>query len=160
MGPAALAAIHALCFDGAPRPWSEAEFADLLASGNVVLVTRDAGFALARLAGPEAELLTIAVAPTARRRGNGRLLLAGIEAECAARGAVEIFLEVAESNRAARRLYAAAGYGQVGFRRDYYTEGGRRRVSALVLRKVLFGRAGDDPGPRHPVHRRARTDTG
>lgn len=143
MGPADLAAIHALCFDGAPRPWSEAEFADLLASANVVLVTRDAGFALARLAGPEAELLTIAVAPPARRRGIGRRLLDGIEAACAARGAGEIFLEVAETNRAARRLYEAAGYSRVGFRRDYYAEGGRRRVSAFVLRKTLAGRAGE-----------------
>jgi ribosomal-protein-alanine N-acetyltransferase len=44
-----------------------------------------------------------------------------------------MFLEVAEANAAARALYAAAGFAEVGRRRRYYADGG----DALVLRRGL-----------------------
>jgi ribosomal-protein-alanine N-acetyltransferase len=53
--------------------------------------------------------------------------------EAAARGAQEIFLEVAESNAAARALYAKARAQEVGRRRRYYADG----ADALVLRLVV-----------------------
>jgi ribosomal-protein-alanine N-acetyltransferase len=51
-------------------------------------------------------------------------------AEAVRRGAVEIFLEVAEPNAAARALYACAGAREVGRRPRYYADG----ADALVLR--------------------------
>jgi len=135
--PERLAALHALAFTAAPRPWSAAEFTVLLAEPSTILVDRTGGFAVGRIAGPEAELLTLAVDPAARRAGLGRQLVASFEAEAAARGAEVALLEVAVTNAAARALYAALGYAQVGRRRGYYVPAGALPVDALVLSKPL-----------------------
>jgi ribosomal-protein-alanine N-acetyltransferase len=137
MTPEGLAALHALAFTDAPRPWTAGEFAALLAAPTTLVVARAAGFALGRVAGPEAELLTLAVHPEARRRGLGRGLVAGFEAAAAARGAVEVLLEVAVTNAAGRALYDGLGYAVVGRRRGYYRPAGGAPVDALVLRRGL-----------------------
>ncbi len=141
MTPAALARLHADVFVR-PRPWSAAEFAALLALPSTVLATAPGGFALGRVAAGEAELLTLAVAAHARRQGLGRRLLAACEAAAAARGARRLVLEVAADNLAARALYAAAGYGEVGRRRGYYAAlPGLAAADAILLAKTL-----DTPG--------------
>lgn len=137
MTPEALASLHARAFTDTPRPWTAAEFAAFLAEPTTILAARPEGFAVGRVAGPEAELLTLAVDPDARRRGVGRGLVAAFEAEAAARGAVEALLEVAVTNRPARGLYAALGYAQVGRRRRYYCRPEAPPVDALVLAKPL-----------------------
>jgi [ribosomal protein S18]-alanine N-acetyltransferase len=134
--PAERAALHARCFGHAPRPWSEEEFAEMLDQAGVFAADCDGGFAVGRVVAGEAELLTLAVAPEARREGRGRRLLAAFEAEAMARGAVAVFLEVGEDNLAARGLYAAEGYASAGYRRDYYGPAGAK-VGALVLKKPL-----------------------
>ncbi len=137
MTPEAMAALHASCFGAAPRPWTAAEFADLLAGPGTVALTRSGGLALIRVAGPEAELLTIAVDPARRRRGIGAALLGEALATASARGAAEMFLEVAAANAAARALYAAAGFAEVGCRPAYYRAPGAEPDDALVLRRGL-----------------------
>lgn len=78
---------------------------------------RIAGFLVARkVADDERELLNLAVAPEFRRQGVGRDLLVGLLAEV--RGA--IFLEVRESNQAARNIYKSMGFKEVGNRPAYY----------------------------------------
>lgn len=137
MHPEALAALHALCFDDTPRPWSAAEFEGLLAQPGTFLETHDDGFAVGRVAGPEAELLTLAVHPEARRLGVGRTLLGRFEATAARLGATETLLEVAETNAAARMLYAGAGYGLAGRRPLYYRPARGRGIDGLILRRHL-----------------------
>lgn len=137
MTPDALAALHARCFTDAPRPWTAEEFSSLLALPTTLLILLPDGFALGRTAGPETELLTLAVAPEARRRGLGRTLVTNCETAARARGATEAFLEVAETNAPARALYAALGYVEAGCRPGYYRLPNGSRVAALVLRKVL-----------------------
>ena len=139
MTPERLAALHVLAFTDAPRPWTAVEFAALLAEPSTLLAVRDAGFALGRVAGPEAELLTLAVHPAARRRGLGRALVAAFEEAAAAQGAVEALLEVAVTNAAAQALYAGLGYLPVGRRPGYYRPSGGPPVDALVLRRALPG---------------------
>jgi len=95
------------------------------------------GFALGRVQADQAEILTIAVRPGARGQGVGRALLNALLAEAAKRGAMDLFLEVAEPNLAARALYARAGAKEVGRRRRYYADG----ADALVLRLPVEGRA-------------------
>ncbi len=127
-----LAALHAACFT-VPRPWTSAEFASLLASPTVVAITTTHGFALGRVTADEAELLTIAVHPDARRQGTGRKLLSDLIDRIAARGATALFLEVSAENDSAIALYRAAGFAEAGRREAYYSDG-RRRIDALVLR--------------------------
>lgn len=120
-----------------PRPWSAAEFAGLLELPGAFLVAEGAGFALGRVVLDEAELLTLAVAPEAQRRGLGARCLAGYEAEAAARGAALSHLEVAADNAAALALYRRAGYGESGRRRGYYAEPPAPPADALLMSKAL-----------------------
>ncbi len=132
-----LARLHARCFI-VPRPWGEAEFARLLADPLAfLLVEGDAGFLLGRAVAGEAELLTLAVAPEARRRGLGQSLLARYLYQSRLRGAAYAFLEVAEDNSVARALYARAGFAEVGRRRGYFHAPDGRRIDALVMRRDL-----------------------
>lgn len=135
---AVLAGLHARCFAEA---WSAEAFARLLSSpGCAALVARldaaPAGFALYRVAADEAELLSLAVLPAARRRGLGRALLRAVQAQARARGAATLFLEVGAENRAAGALYRAAGFAVVGRRPGYYAAAGPAG-DALLLRRAL-----------------------
>jgi ribosomal-protein-alanine N-acetyltransferase len=133
-----LAALHAACFM-APwdRPWTERSFAEVLrmpGSGAYIaaLETEPVGFALARIAADEAELLLIGVHPEHRRGGYGRVLLNHVVAALREAGAARLYLEVAEGNQAGTAFYRAAGFAPVGRRAKYY-EG----EDALVLMKAL-----------------------
>ncbi len=137
MTPDDLAEIHALCFDGAPRPWSADEFRSLLGDPNIRLLELPHGFALARLAGDEMELLTLAVHPATRRQGLGTTLLRRLDEQARQNRAEQILLEVAASNVSALKLYENNGFEQVGHRKDYYVSPNGPKVSALVLRKTL-----------------------
>jgi [ribosomal protein S18]-alanine N-acetyltransferase len=135
------AALHARCFDTAPRPWSAAEFLGLFRMPGVLLLEHGQGFAVVRLAGPEAEVLTLVVAPECQRQGIARALLRQIEARVLASGGEQILLEVAATNSAARSLYASEGYEQVGRRCGYYGTPRGPKIDALVLAKCVAGRA-------------------
>jgi ribosomal-protein-alanine N-acetyltransferase len=92
------------------------------------------GYVVALVMGPEAEIADLAVAPEARRLGIGRALLARVLAELGEAGARTVYLEVRESNLAARTLYEADGFESVGRRRGYY----RHPVEdALVLMREI-----------------------
>jgi ribosomal-protein-alanine N-acetyltransferase len=132
----ALAAIHAAGFrDG--EAWSSAVFDSQLAQpGCFALIDAAGGMLLARITADEAEILTLAVAPQARRAGIGAALLGRAMQRAAASGAAAMFLEVASGNLSARKLYEKAGFIRVGRRARYYPNGG----DALVLRADLTGR--------------------
>lgn len=141
MTPQAMTALHALCFS-VPRPWTAEAFAALLTSPLVFFCGTEQGFILGRVVAGEAELLTLAVHPDARRRGMGRQLLAEFHARAQARAATEAFLEVAADNLPAIGLYTAGGYVRAGLRRGYYSRAPRKPVDALILRKDLGPPAG------------------
>ena len=132
MTPADLAALHAACFTS-PRPWSEAEFAGFLSNRLVFLLTEPGGFLLGRVIADEAEILTLAVDPACRRRGIAARLVDAFLTESKQRGAASAFLEVAESNSAARALYASAGFTESGRRRGYYDRLDGGAEDGLVL---------------------------
>jgi len=137
MTAAEMALVHAAAFT-TPRPWSEAEIADLLASPLCFALTESGGFLLGRVVAGEAELLTIAVAPNARRRGLGLTLAKGFLDMARHRGAESAFLEVAASNAAARALYAAVGFIAAGKRRSYYQHPDGTTEDALILVRTLI----------------------
>lgn len=131
-----LAAIHQRAMR-VPAPWSAQTIAGFLAAPGAILATSAHGFALGRVIVDEAELLTLAVLPEARRQGEARRCLAAFEQEAAARGAVRAFLEVAETNAAARSLYRAAGWDETGSRRAYYADPEGGTINAIVMSKTL-----------------------
>lgn len=132
-----MAALHGRCFT-TPRPWNEVEFAGLLTDPLAfLLVEADAGLLLGRAVAGEAELLTLAVAPEARRRGLGQRLVGRFLYQARLRGAQSAFLEVAEDNVPAQVLYARAGFAPAGRRRGYYAGPNGAVVDALVLRREL-----------------------
>ena len=126
-----LAALHDAAMPG--DGWAADAFARLLSMPGCFAIMAEAGFVLARVAADEAEIVMLAVLPTARRRGLGQRLLGQAMAHAAGAGARAMFLEVAESNRAAQALYAAAGFTLVGRRPRYYPDS----ADALVLRRAL-----------------------
>lgn len=137
MTPEDLAVLHRCCFV-TPAPWDAASFAGFLADPLAfLLVEADAGFLLGRAVAGEAELLTIAVAPEARRRGLGRKLVARFLYQAQLRGAERTFLEVAADNPAAIALYESSGFQQAGTRRGYYRTPTGQRIDALVLARDL-----------------------
>jgi ribosomal-protein-alanine N-acetyltransferase len=136
---ASLAPIHAASFN---RGWSEQEFEQLLADRTVVAdratVGRNTvGFIVTRIAADEAEILSVAVTRSCRGRGLGRDLLMRNLRRLAGAGVRSVFLEVDESNAAARKLYARAGFREVGRREGYYGGADGAKAAALVLRRDL-----------------------
>lgn len=136
--PEDLAAAAGLHAQGFAPAWSAGSIGDLLAGPGVegwLIGPRGAetGFALIRAAAGEAEILTICVARPARGRGLGRNIMQILLARLAELAVEAVFLEVAEDNAAAIRLYKGAGFEMVGRRHGYYRENGSRNVDALVL---------------------------
>jgi ribosomal-protein-alanine N-acetyltransferase len=134
------ARLHAESFR---RGWSDGEFEQLL-RGRSVLAHRATrgrtldGFILSRITAGEAEILSVAVAPPRQGRGLARSLLNLHMRRLAGLGANTVFLEVDEDNTPARRLYARAGFREVGRRAGYYrgADSGHA-ATALVLRRDL-----------------------
>jgi ribosomal-protein-alanine N-acetyltransferase len=131
------AEIHAAAFAGAERGWSAEEIRALAERPGGLLIEAPHGFALGQAIGDEAEILTIAIRPDRQNRGEGRALLAAMEAEAAARGARRVFLDVAENNLPARKLYAAAGFAVDGRRPRYYRRQDGERFDAILMSKSL-----------------------
>jgi ribosomal-protein-alanine N-acetyltransferase len=131
----AIAGIHGASFQ---RGWGEDEVRRLLIESSVVADRATAGrtmigFILSRRVGPEAEILSIAIAPAWRGRARARPLLDLHLRRLAGLGVRAVFLEVDEHNMPACRLYRRAGFREVGRRQTYYQSG----AAALILRRDL-----------------------
>ncbi len=96
--------------------WKAADYA-VFEVWVAVCDNRVAGFLAARSLGEgECELLNLAVDPEFRRRGLARHLMRALTGAYSG----NIFLEVRESNMAARSLYKSMGFKEIGIRQDYY----------------------------------------
>lgn len=135
-----LATIHAIERASFGDPWSLEGFRDLLdhprAKLEVAVGADDAvlGYAVAWYVADESEIANIAVAPSARRRGVGALLLDRILDAAATFGAKTVFLEVRESNTSARKLYETRQFEVAGRRAKYYRAPDE---DALIMRRTL-----------------------
>ena len=145
-----MARIHALSFDDA---WTGAMIRRILAMpGAHGIVARHerkrtvSGFALLRQAADECEVLSLAVSPDLRGDGVGGFLLDGAMEYASVAGAIKLFLEVAEDNDVARRLYEGRGLAPVGRRPDYYTRKDGTTAAALTMSCPLEAQAVRAPG--------------
>lgn len=121
--------MHAACFPH--KPWTASDFMDLKKSGCDIIASEN-GFIVYRVVADEAEIITIGVAPNARRGGVAAAMMEIAHRDAKKRGAKKIFLEVASDNTAARALYRSAGYAQIGIRPKYYDG-----VDAILMARQL-----------------------
>jgi ribosomal-protein-alanine N-acetyltransferase len=137
MRPADVQAVAAIEAQAFTDPWPASAFDDLLrhpyARLRVAIDEQGALLAYSAVlrALDEAELANIATAPSARRQGLAAALLDDALTTLGEDGVSSMFLEVRESNFAARALYASRGFRAVGRRRGYYR---LPDEDALVLR--------------------------
>jgi len=117
--------------------WTRSQCAGILPLAGVTLRLAETagdvvGFALARTIADEAELLLIAVSPTAQRHGVGGRLIDDFVVRAASSGASKLHLEVRDGNPA-EALYHRFGFETVGRRREYYKGRDGHRADALTL---------------------------
>lgn len=132
----ALVALEQAAFGA--EAWSASGLADELGRADrIVLVDADVhavtGYVDVSVAADVADLLRVAVDPSARRRGLATTLLGAATAEAVGRGAERMLLEVAADNEPALALYRRRGFVELVRRRGYYA-GGR---DAVVMERVL-----------------------
>lgn len=92
------------------------------------------GFIVARLLGEEMEIENVLVTSDLRRFGLGTLVLEHLLQEAKNQGIRRVFLEVRESNEAARKLYEKAGFVTNGLRKHYY----RAPDEDALLLEIIF----------------------
>ena len=148
-----LPAVHRIEASSFADPWSLQSFRSTLALERMrFLVAEESldapvggrtgepqllGYVIAIVLSDEAEIADLAVAPLARRRGIGGMLLDRIVAESIERGVRTLYLDVRESNVGARALYESRQFLPVGRRRGYYRS---PLEDALLLKRELAPR--------------------
>ena len=138
-----VAELHALCFEPG---WSADEILRLARRpGASVWLAREEGrgrdrplgFLILSQVADEAEIVSVGVAPRARRKGVGDALVRLAIRTAQRERAHALFLEVDENNAAAVALYRRLGFTQVGERTGYYKHGEAPASRALVMRLAL-----------------------
>lgn len=120
--------------------WSAREYDALFAAEapkRVALVAWEgsiAGFVIVRCGSEEWEIENVVVDPKLRRKGIGQGLIQEVMRQAGERGVADVFLEVRESNVAARALYAKWGFKAEGRRPKYYRD---PQEDAVVMRMRL-----------------------
>ena len=117
--------------------WTREQYAGLVESG-IVLVAEErgniSGFVCAKAVAGDWEIENMVVAKQGRRRGIGSGLLDELLRRARSQSGAAVWLEVRESNQAARRLYQKHEFRERGRRRGYY----REPVEDAVLYEFVF----------------------
>ena len=129
----AVAEIEELCFS---EPWSEESLQLLTREGGAGFVALVDG-KVAAYGGmlcvlDEGQITNIATHPDFRRRGLARAVVGALAKYARENGITSIFLEVRESNAAARSLYKQCGFEEIGSRKRFY----RAPVEDAVLMRL------------------------
>ncbi len=105
--------------------WRPTDYQQIFSSSRILLVAEDAnqiiGFLIAHNIAGDCELENIAVSSDHRQRGIGQQLVSALFCAIRSNATKSIFLEVRESNSAARKLYERCGFHQYGSRKSYYS---------------------------------------
>ena len=109
------------------EPWSREAFSDTLKKEEYVYLVAlyegsVAGYAGAVISFDEGSITNIAVGDKYRRMGIGKELMLQMAKILKEKNVTQIFLEVRESNEAARELYRICGYEDVGMRKNFYAK--------------------------------------
>ncbi len=140
MGPEDLDEVLAIERASFSMPWSRGAFLYEMQQNRVARcwVMREDGRVIGYLClweiADELHITNIAVHPTRRRQGVGRVLLQGVLEDARERRLRLVVLEVRPSNTEARTLYEGFGFRVIGRRRGYYYDTGE---DALVMEADL-----------------------
>jgi len=107
-----------------------------LPQARLYVIDPERGFLNVWIVQDEMQIQDLAVASSSRRQGLGRALLEATMKEAREQGVSSASLEVRESNRVGREFYRALGFGEVGRRPRYYSDG----EAALLLSRAFEGR--------------------
>jgi len=124
--------LYALCFPEKNHKWTANDFADLKKSGCDIIASQNS-FVVWRRIDDEAEIISIGVAPIARRTGTASALMQMVERDVKQLGSKTIFLEVDEENTPAIELYKKSGFTNAGIRPHYYENG----HNAIIMKKEI-----------------------
>jgi [ribosomal protein S18]-alanine N-acetyltransferase len=143
MAAANLDAVMAIEAAAYAFPWSRGNFVDSLASGYFARVLYAGtgevlGYFVAMGGVDEMHLLNITVAPAQEHQGHARFMIDALTAECRARRAQQLWLEVRQGNERARAIYVRRGFVQVGVRKGYYPAPHGKREDAIVMSLQLL----------------------
>ncbi len=125
-----LTELHSICFPH--KPWTADDFMDLKKSGCEIIAS-DNAFIVWRQILDEAEIITIGVNPEIRKTGTAIALMEIATGEILKKSGRKIFLEVAENNTPAIKLYEKLGFVKIGIRPKYYDG-----VDAILMEKNLI----------------------
>ncbi|MBU2991808.1 GNAT family N-acetyltransferase [Octadecabacter sp. 1_MG-2023] len=132
MTPEGLAQTHDAAFVG--KGWPIADFATYLNDPKILVSGDDICFAVFRLAGPEAEVLTLATHPDEQGKGRAGVMLQKALVTLTDMQVEEVFLDVAEDNQAACALYDHTGFAPFARRDAYYASG----AAAICMKVALY----------------------
>jgi ribosomal-protein-alanine N-acetyltransferase len=125
---------------GTAAHWSGDQYKEAMSShtGRVILIIEDRaqllGFVVAASIGDEWEIENLVVAQESRRKGLASKILAEAIDHAAKNGGQSLFLEVRESNTAARQFYEKWGFLEVGRRKRYYQQ---PVEDAIIYKRIL-----------------------
>lgn len=133
-----IALLEKECFS---EPWSETALQSLLpeeenGQGGICAFENGVfgGYIGFLFSPPEGEVINLAVKSAFRRRGIAKCLLGALEQKARESAVNTLFLEVRESNLAARKCYEKAGFSEIGKRKGFYAF---PRENAVLYRKNL-----------------------
>lgn len=122
-------------------PWSRIIFQDCLRVGYCSWVLERGrsiiGYGVMSVGAGECHILNLCVEPASQRLGHGRTILNHLLDLAIKHDAEVAFLEVRPSNRAAKQLYARAGFNEVGLRRNYYPARYSREDAVIMARSLI-----------------------
>jgi len=129
-----------------PFPWTHGIFSDCIRVGYACwLLERETaqqkqvlGYMVLSIAADEMHILNICVDPDLQGQGIGRGLLEDAEQFGQQNNASMCFLEVRPSNKIALKLYISRNFNEVGIRKNYYKDNGKREDAIVMAKSLSF----------------------
>ena len=122
-------------------PWTERIFSDCIRVGYYCWLALQrqniVGHAVISVTAGESHMLNLSIANEFQRRGFGKQFIEFLIKEAEAKQAQTMLLEVRPSNTAAINCYNAAGFNEIGSRKDYYPAPEGREDALLFARHIV-----------------------
>ena len=120
------------------NPWSQEQIKESFQNKNNLVIgvfNQDEliGYCFILIAQTEAEILNIAIDINFQRKGLGEILLKECFERLKSQQAKNLFLEVRQSNHAAKNLYSKIGFKTIGIRKNYYSDNEDANMMQLIF---------------------------